>query len=54
MACLALPALAAVVTIVFSFVVTFIILKVLDLIIGIRVNDEDEERRKSESDIARR
>ena len=37
-------ALAAVVTIVFSFVVTFIILKVLDLIMGIRVSEDDEER----------
>jgi Amt family ammonium transporter len=37
-------ALAAAVTIVFSFIVTFIILKVLDLIMGIRVSDEDEDR----------
>jgi Amt family ammonium transporter len=37
-------ALAAVVTIVFSFIVTFVILKVLDLIMGIRVEEEDEDR----------
>ena len=37
-------ALAAVVTIVFSFIVTFAILKVLDLIMGIRVSEDDEER----------
>ena len=36
-------AIAAVVTIVFSFVVTFLILKVLDLIMGIRVDEESEE-----------
>jgi Amt family ammonium transporter len=35
-------ALANGVTIVFSFIVTFLILKVLDLIIGIRVSDEAE------------
>jgi len=37
-------ALAAVVTIVFSFIVTFAILKVLDLMMGIRVPEDDEER----------
>jgi Amt family ammonium transporter len=37
-------ALAAVVTIIFSFIVTFIILKVLDLIMGIRVDEDNELR----------
>ena len=36
-------ALANGVTIVFSFIVTFAIVKVLDLAIGVRVDDEDEE-----------
>jgi Amt family ammonium transporter len=36
-------ALANAVTIVFSFIVTFAIVKVLDLAIGVRVDDEDEE-----------
>jgi Amt family ammonium transporter len=31
-------------TMAFSFVMTFIILKVVDLIIGLRVSSEDEER----------
>jgi Amt family ammonium transporter len=35
--------IAAVVTILFSFVVSFIIAKVLDVTIGIRVTDEDED-----------
>ena len=30
-------------TLVFSFVVTFVIIKVLDLVMGIRVSEEDEE-----------
>ncbi len=36
-------ALANAVTIVFSFIVTFAIVKALDLAIGVRVDDEDEE-----------
>ena len=31
-------------TILFCFVMTFIILKVIDAVIGLRVSDEDEER----------
>ncbi len=37
-------ALAAAVTIAFSFTVTFAILKVLDLVMGVRVVEEEEER----------
>jgi Amt family ammonium transporter len=33
-----------IVTMVFAFVMTFIILKVLDLVMGLRVSDEEEER----------
>ena len=33
-----------IVTMIFAFVMTFIILKVLDLVMGLRVSDEDEER----------
>ena len=39
---LGIQVLATVVTAVFSFVATLIILKVIDLIIGIRVQEEDE------------
>jgi Amt family ammonium transporter len=35
---------SVIVTIVFAFVMTFIILKVLDLVMGLRVSDEEEER----------
>jgi Amt family ammonium transporter len=40
---LAIQALAVVVTIVLGFVMTTVILKVLDSIMGLRVNDEDEQ-----------
>ncbi|MCP4436340.1 MAG: ammonium transporter [Actinomycetia bacterium] len=36
-------AIANIVTIVFSFVVTYLIMKVLDITIGVRVDEEDEE-----------
>ena len=35
---------AVIATMVFAFVMTLIILKIVDLLVGIRVSDEDEER----------
>jgi Amt family ammonium transporter len=42
-ALLGIQALAVVVTWVYAFVVTFILLKILDWTMGLRVNEEEEE-----------